>query len=132
MGKLHFFSEFSAFFEKKCKKIKKKLKKFKFFSETVSENRNLNFVTSELDSESLSTLQKIIFKRDSCKVDDRTAPVINSCAMSKCQSGPGVTCFWPVRKSGCSQVLQNLGTTPVSPVSGIQIPCSEASNELSA
>jgi hypothetical protein len=46
----------------------------------VSEIDNLNFVTSELDSESLSTLRKIIFKRDSCKVDEVAAPVINSCA----------------------------------------------------
>jgi hypothetical protein len=45
-----------------------------------SEIRNLNFVTSELDSESLSTLRKIIFKRDSSKVDVVAAPVITSCA----------------------------------------------------
>jgi hypothetical protein len=31
----------------------------------LSEIRNLNFMASELDSESLSTLRKIIFKRDS-------------------------------------------------------------------
>ncbi len=41
-------------------------------------------MTSELDSESLSTLWKIIFKRDSCKVDELAAPVITSCA--KCLS----------------------------------------------
>ncbi len=41
--------------------------------------RNLNFVTSELDSESLSTLRKIIFKRDSCKVKEVAASVITSC-----------------------------------------------------
>ena len=61
----------------------------KFFEITISEMseiRNLDFVTSELDSESLSTLRKIIFKRDSCKVDVVAAPVITSCAkMAKCQ-----------------------------------------------
>jgi hypothetical protein len=34
----------------------------------ICEKRNLNVLTSELDSESLSTLRKIIFKRDSCKL----------------------------------------------------------------
>jgi hypothetical protein len=42
-------------------------------------------VTSELDSESLSTLRKINFKRDSCKVDEVAAPVITSCKISKRQ-----------------------------------------------
>ncbi len=37
-------------------------------------------MTLELDSESLSTLRKIIFKRDSCTVDEVAAPVIASCA----------------------------------------------------
>ncbi len=48
--------------------------------QNVSEICNLNFVTSELDSESLSTLRKNIFQRDSCKVDEVAAPVITSCA----------------------------------------------------
>ena len=43
-------------------------------------------MTSELDSESLSTLRKIIFKRDLCKVEVVAAPVITTCAKnSKCQ-----------------------------------------------
>jgi hypothetical protein len=81
-GKLHFFNVKSWFFET----FWNFLKLFDFFEivwkqfQKVSEMCNLNFVTSELDSESLSTLRKIIFKRDSCKVGEVAAPVITSCA----------------------------------------------------
>jgi hypothetical protein len=81
VGKLHKFSEnfviLYIVFEISSNFLKKLFQK-------VPEIRNLNFVTSELDSESLSTLRKIIFKRDSCKVDEVVAPVITSCA--KCLS----------------------------------------------
>jgi hypothetical protein len=45
----------------------------------ISEKRNLNVVTSELDSESLSTLRKIIFKRDSCKLLVDVISVTSAC-----------------------------------------------------
>ena len=68
-GKYHFFIEnllLSDFFSKNPKKFQK------LFGKLI-EKRNLNFVTSELDSESLSTLRNFFFKRDSCKVDDGAA-----------------------------------------------------------
>ncbi len=50
------------------------MKLFEKVSKCRSENRNLNFVTSEVDSESLFTLRRNIFKRDSCKVEVVAAP----------------------------------------------------------
>ncbi len=76
IGEYHFFSENFGFFEI----FWNFLKFFEKILRTLSEIRNLNFVTSELDSESLSMLRKIMFKRDSCKEDVGAAPVITSCA----------------------------------------------------
>jgi hypothetical protein len=72
-GKFPLIPENFGFFEIFSYFLKKPIQK-------LSEIRNLNFVTSELDSESLSTLRKNKIKRDSCKVDDKAGSVIISCA----------------------------------------------------
>ncbi len=48
-----------------------------------SSKRNLNVVTSELDSESLSTLRKIVFRRDSCKLLVDLTSVTSTCEISE-------------------------------------------------
>ncbi len=78
LGNTTFFLKFRIF-SKNLKFVAIFWKFFEIQFQKLSEIRNLNFVTSELDSESLSTPRKIIFKRDSCKVDDGAAPVIISC-----------------------------------------------------
>ncbi len=69
--RLHIFSEISWFPEFFSKQFRFLHISSDFFRKSFwifFEKRNLNAVTSELDSESLSTLRKIIFKRDSCKL----------------------------------------------------------------
>ncbi len=76
--KLHIFSENSWFSEK----IHNNSDFYRFFQKiylNFFEKHNLNVVTSELDPKSLSTLRKIIFKRDSCKLLVDVTSVTSAC-----------------------------------------------------
>ncbi len=84
--RLHIFSEiswFSEFFPKYFRFLQISSDLFQKIFLKISENCNLNVVTSELDSESLSTLREIIFERDSCKLLVYVTSMTSACKISE-------------------------------------------------
>ena len=82
--RLHIFSENSWFFQIFWKSFRFFQISSDFFRQAfwnIFWNRNCKIVTSELDSESHSTLRKNIFKRDSCKLLVDVTSVTSACKL---------------------------------------------------